>query len=261
MTTLERWLSYDAVSASYDRGRPGYPAQLIEKCVEHTALNMESRILEIGCGSGQATRPFARLGFNMNCLEPGPNLATLARLNLYPFPRVTVRKEKFEDWKLEPEAFDLVLAATSIHHVDNAVRYIKSAQALKPGGHIAILGNHPGADEPQFRTELDRIYARRWGEETSRVFAKQTLENRIGATTRQIDDSGQFGPVTVLQHPWSEEYDIRHYMALLDSDSGRLNHPPETQEWLKRDITDAIIRLGGTVRRGYVAVMALAKRR
>jgi len=261
MDNPERWLSYDAEAASYNRGRPGYPDPLVEECVRQAGLENGGRILEIGCGSGQATRSFARRGFHMVCLEPGPNLAKIARQNLHPYPRVVLREERFEDWPHEPESFDLVLAAASIHHVANEVRYMKSAKALKKGGSIAILGNHPGADEPEFRKELDRIYTRWWGDELARMYAKQTLENRIGATTRQIEDSGQFGPVSIIQHPWTVEYDVPRYLALLDSDSGRLNHPPEAQEGLKRDIAEVIYRMGGTARRGFVAVLALARRR
>jgi hypothetical protein len=197
----------------------------------------------------------------MVCLEPGSNLAKLATRNLSAFPKVIIREERFEDWQLDPGGFDLILAATSLHHVAMEFRYAKSAQALKTGGFIAVLGNHPGQDDPDFRTELDRIYARRWGAETGRVFAKRTLEKRIGTTRKQIEDSGQFGPVSIRQHPWTVEYDAPRYMALLESYSDRLNHPPEVQEGLKKDIANAIARRGGTVHRGFVAVLALAQRR
>lgn len=259
MTVPERWLSYDYAAHAYNNGRPGYPEPLISECARQAGLGPESRILEIGPGSGQATRPFAARGFRMTCLEPGTTLAGLARKNLSEFPRVEIREMKFEDWPLEPAAFDLVLAATSIHHVSNEVRYIKSARALKPGGSIAILGNHPGADEPEFRKDLDRLYTKWWGPELARMYAKQTLENRIGATKRQIEDSGKFGPVAIIRHPWTVEYDVPRYMALLDSDSGRLNHPPEVQEGLKNDIAETITRMGGKALRGYVAVLALAR--
>jgi SAM-dependent methyltransferase len=261
MGGMERWRSYDAVAEAYDLGRPGYPEALINDCVRLAGLGPDSRILEIGCGSGQATRSFAVRGFRMTCLEPGASLANIAARNLSAYPGVAIREEKFEDWPLEPEAFDLVLAATSIHHVANAVRYMKSARALKPGGAIAVVGNQPGNEDPDFRKELDVIYARWWGEDSARIFAKQTLENRIAATKSQIEDSGQFGPVTISQHPWKVEYDVPRYMALLISDSGRLNHLLEAQEGLQKDIAAAIVRRGGRVFKGYVAVLALAKRR
>lgn len=201
MSAMERWCSYDAVAAEYNEGRPGYPEPLVDECIQLAGLNQDSRILEIGCGTGQATRSFACKGFRMVCLEPGPNLAKIAVRNLSAFPKVILREERFEDWQLDLGGFDLVLAATSVHHVALEFRYTKSAQALKTGGSIAVLGNHPGQDDPDFRMELDRIYAHWGGAETARMFAKRTLEKRIATTQKQIEDSGQFGPVTIRQHP------------------------------------------------------------
>jgi hypothetical protein len=57
------------------------------------------------------------------------------------------------------------------------------------------------------------------------------------------------------------EFDVPRYLALLDSDSGRLNHSTEAHEGMKKETAETITRLGGTARRGYVAVLALAKRR
>ena len=256
---MERWQSYDAVASQYDLGRPGYPEPLVDDCIKLAGLGPDSRILEIGAGSGQASISFAKHGFQMICLEPGASLASLARNNLSNFPRAVIQEKRFEDWPLEEGAFALVLAATSIHHVEKGVQYTKSALALKPAGHIAIISNQPGEDEPVFRKELDRLYAKWWGEQTSQIYKKRTLENRVATTRKQIENSGKFGPVEIRQYPWTVEYDVPRYMALLDSDSSRLNHPPEAQEGLKRDIGEAITRMGGLVQRGFVAVLAIAK--
>ncbi len=256
----KRARSYDDAAVAYDEGRPGYPEPLIEETIRLAGLLQDSRIFEIGCGTGQATQSFARRGFRMVCLEPGPNLASLARRNLVAFPDVAVRQERFEDWQVEPESFDLVLAATSLHHVAEEVRYAKAARALKPGGALAVLSNHPGQDDPDFRAELDRIYARWWGQESAQEFAERTLERRIAATREEIERSGFFGRVEIRQHPWTVEYSATRYLSFLDSDSARLRYPPAVQEGLKADIAAAIVRRGGILRRGFVAVLALARR-
>ncbi len=259
MADPARASSYDAVAESYDLGRPGYPEELIEDTVRLSNIPPAGRILEIGCGTGQATRPFARRGYRMVCLEPGPHLARLARKNLSGYPGVSVREERLEDWPLEAKSFDLILAATSLHHVSPDVRYTRSARALKTGGSLAVFANHPGREDPGFRAELDEIYLRWRGPEEAKHFAEQTLERRIKCASDEIDQSGFFGGVETVRHPWTVEFDIPRYMAILDSDSGRLKHPPESQEGLKRDIASAITRRGGTVRRGYVAVLHLAR--
>jgi hypothetical protein len=50
-------------------------------------------------------------------------------------------------------------------------------------------------------------------------------------------------------------------MMLLDSYSGRVTHGPEAHAGLKADIAAAIASRGGKVSRGFVAVLALARRR
>lgn len=54
------------------------------------------------------------------------------------FPDVEVVVDTFEGAALEPGRFDLVVAATSFHWVDQAVGVPKVAQCLKPGGWAAL---------------------------------------------------------------------------------------------------------------------------
>ena len=85
-------------------------------------------MLEIGCGTAQATVPLARRGYHVLCVELGENLATIARGKLADYPQEAwVLASPFEDWPLEEETFELVVSATTFHWVDPAVRYRKSA--------------------------------------------------------------------------------------------------------------------------------------
>lgn len=256
----ERARSFDAVAAAYDAGRPGYPETLIDEAIRLSGIGPGGAILEIGCGTGQASVPFARRGYRLLCLEPGPNLAALARRNLYAHPGATVLDMRFEDWPLAPGTFDVVLAATALHHVAVEQRYTRTARALKPGGALVILGSHPGTDDPDFRAELDACYTRWWGAASTREYADWTLERRINWTRDAIVASGCFDPPAMRHEEWSMEYDLERYMAWLDSDSGRLKHPPAAQEGLKADIASLIVRRGGTVRRGVTTILAVARR-
>src|SRR5689334_3964118 len=70
--------TFDTVATLYDEVRPGYPDVIIDAVIERSGLPAEGRILEIGCGTGQITRPFAQRGYPILALELGPSLAVLA---------------------------------------------------------------------------------------------------------------------------------------------------------------------------------------
>lgn len=73
--------TFNQVALLYDQVRPGYPEALFDDVVSLSLISPVGRILEIGCGTGQATVPFARLGYRILCIELGKNLATVAKKN------------------------------------------------------------------------------------------------------------------------------------------------------------------------------------
>ena len=70
--------------------RPGYPPAIIDAIIALAALPPEGKMLEIGCGTGQITLPFALRGYTILALEPGDALAALAMQKCRPYPRVEI---------------------------------------------------------------------------------------------------------------------------------------------------------------------------
>src|SRR5919108_4449878 len=117
-----RRATFDEAAELYDRARPGYPPALFDDLAELAGVGPGCRVLEIGPGTGQATVPLAERGCKIVAVELGEGLAAVARRNLARFPEVQVVTAAFEDWPLPAEPFDVVLAATSFHWIDPAVR-------------------------------------------------------------------------------------------------------------------------------------------
>lgn len=133
--------TFDGVASLYDEVRPGYPERLFDDLASIAGAGSGTRALEIGCGTGQATLPLARRGYRLLGVELGANLAAVARTKLADYPNARVLASSFEEWSPEEGAFDLVVSATAFHWVDPQVRYRKSAQALRPGGSLALIWN------------------------------------------------------------------------------------------------------------------------
>ena len=67
--------SFNKQADFYDDNRPDYPEELITTIINRANLNTDSKALEIGAGSGKATKLFAEFGFEIICVEPGADLA------------------------------------------------------------------------------------------------------------------------------------------------------------------------------------------
>jgi methylase of polypeptide subunit release factors len=81
---------YGSVAQAYDRVRPKYPQESLERAVAVATIPENGRILEVGCGPGTATIAFAKMGFSIVCLEPSLETCKIARQNLAGYPDVEV---------------------------------------------------------------------------------------------------------------------------------------------------------------------------
>jgi SAM-dependent methyltransferase len=82
--------TFDRDALLYDKARPGYPDALFRDIIAFSNIPETGSILEIGCGTAQATLPFARRGYSIHCIELGASLAAVAERNLAPYPKVQV---------------------------------------------------------------------------------------------------------------------------------------------------------------------------
>jgi SAM-dependent methyltransferase len=249
---------FDEAPELYDRVRPGYPPAMFDDLAALTAVGPGARVLELGCGTGQATLPLARRGCAITAVELGPGLAAVARRNLAAFPAVEVVTAAFESWPLPREPFDVVLAATSFHWIDPAVRLVKSAAALRPGGALAVVSTHhvAGGDERFF--ELVQACYERWMAGTP-----PGLRLADAADVRDDADelmrSGAFARAVARRYERELTYTTQEYLDLLRSYSGHRALAPEARDALFTCIATLIDDdFGGRIAKRYMTGLAVA---
>ena len=130
----DRGRMFNEVPELYDRVRPGYPQQLFADLAAITGTGGRSPVLEVGCGTGQATRPLAALAGSVTAVEPGAGMAGLARQRVAGFGNVTIETAAFEEWDDRGRRFDLLVAASSWHWVDPSAGWRRAHEVLRPGG-------------------------------------------------------------------------------------------------------------------------------
>ena len=150
--------SFDTAAAQYDRWRPLYAEALFRDVFSAAGVGPSRKALEIGAGTGQATRPVLETGCDVTALEPGRNMARFLEEKFKAAPNFRVICETFEDFSGEDDTYDLIFAATSFHWIPEEIGYRKVFQLLKSGGVFARFANHP-CIHPEQRDLFDRIQA------------------------------------------------------------------------------------------------------
>ena len=257
--------TFDGAASLYDEVRPGYPEELFEDVVSLSGIPVGGRILEIGCGTGQATLPFARRGYRILCVELGENMAAVARRNLEEYPRAGVHTGVFERWPVQEGTFDLAISATAFHWLDPEVAYPKVAGALGEGGALALFWNehvHSDAGGDFFR-EVQRIYDR----EAPEIVGPEDYKgpprpDEVRDRAPEIENTGLFGETTTRQYQWDVPYDADGYLRVLNTYSGHRNLQDDTRNRLFGGIADLIdSRYGGRIVKGYLTTLYVAHRR
>lgn len=190
--------TFNAVAAEYHAMRPAYPDALFADLAQVVG-GPGQRVLEVGCGSGQATRGLLDRGWDVVAVDPGAELIALARASLA--DRAAFHVGQFETFVPEPASFRLVASAQAWHWIDPAAGFANAAAALQPGGWLAVFGHVPMPPPPEIAARLEPIYAEIAPELWSQPEAWYLPEGPVRAL---FDASGLFGPVTHRAYAWTE---------------------------------------------------------
>jgi SAM-dependent methyltransferase len=139
-----RALSFGAMAEAYERFRPGYPAELFDLVIAYAGRPVLTA-LEIGAGTGKATRLFAERGVTVTATEPDG--AMLAELVKHVPASVTAVQAAFEE-VAAGQRYGLVYAAAALHWTNPDGRWPRVAALLEPGGVFASFGGPARLADP-----------------------------------------------------------------------------------------------------------------
>jgi SAM-dependent methyltransferase len=208
--------TFDDVPELYDRVRPIAPQHVFDDLVELAGLEPGARLVEIGCGTGQATLPLAARGLEVVGVELGESMAELARRKLAAFPRVRIVTSSFEEWDPAGERFDAVVSFNAFHWIDPGVRFAKPADVLREGGALAVFGSryveHDAADPVWMALQEDYEAVTGQGEPPVHMDA-------VRDRSAEFETSGYFRNVRVRRYVWDVTFDADAYVDLLTTSS------------------------------------------
>ena len=256
-----RRLTFDEIAELYDRARPGYPEELIDDLLDLAGLEAGSRVVEIGCGTGQATRSLAERGLDVTCVELG-EAGGVAGDRLASYPERPCRAGGFEDWKPPQADFDAVVAFTSFHWVDPSRCGSRSRRGCS--GRAATWPRRSPA--PSRCPRATRSSASPGGLRRRRARPGQPRASRTGrmaghGAPRSTRAAGSNGSRSALRL-WERDFTADEYVDVLEHRLGHRVLGPRCEERCPSACAGgSSCGPAGTVRTAYLNVLHVARRR
>lgn len=258
----DRRFVFGEVAELYDLARPRYPSAILDDLVAFEGVDAGASVLEVGAGTGQATRDLAARGLDVTAIEPNEAMFAVAARNCGQAEGISLVRATFEEFSAEPASFDLITAAQSWHWIAPDVGYAKAASLLREGGWLAVFWNLP-VDRGPAAGEIDEVYARyspergtisRWGGQDS------SGSTDVAELGEQLASAGAFGDLVERTYPWHATYATEEYLALVrtHSDYRLLDEP--TRALFLDGLGEVIDRHGGSITIGFATQLYAAQR-
>jgi SAM-dependent methyltransferase len=244
---------FDHVAHAYDAHRPDYPAELFDTL--ESALGqplLRARVLDVGAGTGIATRALAGRGANVVAVDPGPGV--LALLASRSTSRVSPVVGDGNALPLRSETFDLVTYAQSWHWTDPAHSAPEAARVLHDRGVLALFWNLLMVEDRAWWQRFVASYEKLGG-----INVRRTRDADWGAV---LESSGEFRWVRRVEIPWTREISVDEFVADYASHSYVADLAAADQAVVLGGLRDDLVEVfpDGRARLPYVTRLWVARR-
>ncbi len=209
--------SFNEAAEIYDGVRPSYPPDMFDALFQ--MLPSQPEIVEVGAGTGQATKDLLARGASVLAIEIGPAMAAKLRSNL-PSDRLNVIVGDFEVVDIVTATADAVFSATAYHWISREAQTDRPAAILRTGGIMAIVDliQVDSPDDAGFFAATQPIYER-YGQGHVGPPAP-TRGNADPAIRSTLEADRRFDSVVVRRYDWNQTYSASDYRKLMLSYSG-----------------------------------------
>jgi SAM-dependent methyltransferase len=263
MIDHDRRLSFGRVADQYERSRPDYPAQLVEDVIAYAPVGPGSAVLEIGAGTGKATRMFCSRGLSVVAVEPDGEMAAVASQKAATAGHnLRIIEADFESAELPHGTFPLAYSAQAWHWVDPETSYRRARRALQSGGVLAAFWNRADWTGHELYAQLQEAYQAAGIPEHRHAPSQQTETRGLQLAENWHPDLARaagFAELEARRYDRLLEYTSAEYVALLGTYSDHILGPAHTREALLRDIAAVIDGHGGRLRLPVTTLLGLAR--
>ncbi|MFD1416015.1 class I SAM-dependent methyltransferase [Oceanobacillus jeddahense] len=239
---MDKRLTFNEDVENYDKWRPEYCDELFKDILEYARIGKDKKVIEIGIGTGQATKPFLDKGCELTAVELGENLAAYSKSKFQRYKNFTVQHSSFENFNYQEGTIDFIYSATAFHWIPKEKGYPKVLKLLKPGGTLALFWNRPfvSRENDKLHQKIQNIY-QKYRPSNTKIIENDT--NKYNDRLKTIQSYGFKDIVFKLYH-LTRVFSSSDYISLLNTYSDHKSLPDDIKKLLEHEIKKAIIDLG-----------------
>jgi SAM-dependent methyltransferase len=214
-------------------------------------------LLDVGCGTGIASRQFQAAGCTVLGVDVDERMAEIARQN-----GLDVEVAAFEQWDPAGRVFDGVVAGQTWHWVDPVAGAAKAAAALRPGGRLALFWN-VFQPPPDVAAVFGTVYQRVLPELPATNWDRNVLNLYSGMFTKAADgigSTGAFGEPEQWRFEWEQDYTRDEWLDQVPTHGAANRLPQAKLDQLIAELGAALDELGGRFTMAYTTVVLTALR-
>jgi hypothetical protein len=172
---------------------------------------------------------------------------------------VSLQNCSFEEWELEPESFDAVIAASSFHWISPEIAYPKAAAALCPAGFLILLWNKELQPQYEVYQLLEKVYAVHAPALNKSYEDSATQSSILNELGQMAIESGQFKNMVTGQFEVEVTYSVDQYLLLLNTYSPYLKLEPQQNQRLCTGLKEVLEQNGNSVQLSYVSAFHIVQ--
>ncbi|WP_405407278.1 class I SAM-dependent methyltransferase [Streptomyces decoyicus] len=246
--------SFGSDPERYDRARPRYPDAMVERIV---AEMPGADVLDVGIGTGIAARQFQAVGCGVLGVEVDARMAEWARER-----GLQVEVAAFEAWAPADRLFDAVVAGQTWHWVDPVAGAAKAAEALRPGGRLAVFWN-AGQPSPDVAEAFAEVHRRVMPDSPASRPSTTAADGYSVLCARAADgirEVGAFGEPEQWRFDWERPYTRDEWLDQLPTTGLHAQLPPAKLAEALAGVGAAIDASGGSFTMRYTTLVVTATR-
>ena len=147
---------FAAAADAYERGRPEYSPEAVERLIDELGIGPGSRVLDLAAGTGKLTRQLVDTGAELVAVEP---IAEMRAKLIAALPGVEAIAGTAEAIPLPNHSVDAVVVGQAFHWFDSIRAVSEIRRILRPSGGVGLIWQVRDTSRP-WTERLDQIIER-----------------------------------------------------------------------------------------------------